>query len=93
LLGDACQRAQLRDGIGTTGDVEIVDLAVLLPKSQSLTEEEGVEQPALGGRDDATEGLEVDLRATRGIRPDRRVVDALEEDTEVHLRVGAECFR
>src|SRR5882757_8034056 len=31
VFGDACQRGKLRDGVGTTGDVEIQDLAVLLP--------------------------------------------------------------
>jgi hypothetical protein len=29
VLGDACQRGQLRDGVWATGDVEIQDLAVL----------------------------------------------------------------
>ena len=84
--------AKLCDGVGAPGDVEVQDLAVLLPKSQPLTEEERVEQSALGGRDDATEGLEVDLRTARRIGPDRRVVDALEEDAEVHLGVGS-CGR
>ena len=42
---------ELGDGVGAAGDVEIEDLAVLLPQSQTLTEEEGVEQAALGGRD------------------------------------------
>ena len=91
-VGDACQRGKLCDGVGATGDVEIEDLAVLLPQSQTLAEEERVEQSALGRRDHATEGLEVDLRTARRIRPDRRVVDALEEDTEVHLGVGAVDF-
>ena len=32
-FGDACQRRKLCDGIGTTGDIEVKDLAVLLPKA------------------------------------------------------------
>ena len=31
VLGDTCQRGKLCDGVGATGDVEIEDLAVLLP--------------------------------------------------------------
>jgi hypothetical protein len=89
-LGDARQGRQLRDRVGAADDVEVQDLAVLLAQSETLSEEERVEQSPLGRRDDVSEGFEVDLRTTRCVGPDRGVVHALKEHAEVNLCVGTE---
>ena len=80
---------QLRNGVGSAGDIQIENLAVLFPKPQAFTEEEGVEQTSLGGEYQPPKRLEVDLGSARGIGPDGGVVDPLEEDTEVNVSVGS----
>ena len=62
---------------------------VHLAQPQPLAEEERVEQAAFGGLGDLAVRLRGDLRAARRVRPDRPVVDALEEDPEVQLGVRA----
>ena len=66
-------------------DVQGVRTAEVLAQAQAFAQEEGREQPALGGLGDPPERLKVGLRTGFGRLPDGAGVDALEEDPELDL--------
>jgi hypothetical protein len=86
-VGDGGQRGELGDRVRPAGHVQVVNAPVHLAQAQAFAEEEGVEKTALRGLRDLPEGGRVDLRATGRVRPDRPVVDALEEHAEMQRRV------
>ena len=82
---DRGQSGKDGEGVGAADDVEVVDLASLLPKAQSLGQKEKVELGPLRGLGEVDEGGELDVAARAGIAPNRRVVHAREMGRQMDL--------
>jgi hypothetical protein len=68
-VGDGSQRSEDGEGVGTADHIQIVDAAAVLAQSQTLGEEEEVEQSALRRSREMNERVELDLTARIRVRP------------------------
>ena len=84
-VGDGGQAGQHREGVRASHHVEIVDLAALLTKPESLGEKEEVELGPLGRLGQFHEGRERDVAPGIGITPHRGVVHAGEVGGQMDL--------